>query len=84
MSLAIGSENGGVSLWDAATAQLLGEVERLQRHEGPVLDLDFGRDGKQLASASADATIKLWDLDDQQPNIVATLNGHGGEVTEVA
>ena len=83
-TLAIGSEHGGVSVWDVATAQLLGEVERQDRHNGAVRYLSFNTDGNQLASASADGTVRLWELENNKFVVAATLNGHGTEVTGLA
>jgi WD40 repeat protein len=37
-------------------------VRTLAQHAGPVVDLDFSRDGARLATTSRDGTVKLWDL----------------------
>ena len=42
----------------------------------------FSRDGKTLASASRDTTIKLWSVPNRKE--VATLSGHTGSVDAVA
>ena len=47
------------------------------------MDLAFRSDGNQLASASADGTVKLWDVSGDIPAGVATLRGHLGEVSRV-
>ncbi|MEU6193086.1 WD40 repeat domain-containing protein [Streptomyces sp. NPDC047061] len=40
------------------------EVMLLTGHNDSVLSLDFNSDGSQLASASADGTVRLWDVGD--------------------
>lgn len=47
-----------------------------------VYGVAFSPDGKRIASASGDKTIKLWDAQSGQE--IATLDGHDGEVLTVA
>jgi eukaryotic-like serine/threonine-protein kinase len=55
----------------------------LTGHTGPVTAVAFRRDGRQLASASADGTIRIWDPD-QMREMLPPLKGHIGKVTAVA
>jgi WD40 repeat protein len=59
LTVAMGSRDGDVSLWDTRTGRPL---DRFTGHIGAVRSLAFSRDGKRLASGSADTTILLWDV----------------------
>lgn len=56
---------GGVHtsrLWQAFSRALNDPVRTLDGHKGSVLSVAFSSDGKTLATASRDKTIKLWEI----------------------
>jgi WD40 repeat protein/serine/threonine protein kinase len=59
-TLVAGCLDGQVLLWDAANPHTHPAV--FHGHEGPVMDLCFLDEGAVLVSASADGTIRTWDV----------------------
>jgi WD40 repeat protein len=58
-TLASGSDDKTIKLWDVATGQ---ERATLTGHEREVRSVAFSPDGETLASGSYDGTIRLWDV----------------------
>jgi WD40 repeat protein len=54
---------------------LEGLVAFARAHNRAIAALAFSRDGRQLASASWDNTVKLWQLDRDEPKTLATIDG---------
>ncbi len=67
---------------NTANAAQVKQLALLQGHTKPVFGLAFSHDGKRLASAGIDQTIRLWDTAAGQS--VTTLQGHTAQVIAVA
>ncbi|HSS22395.1 MAG TPA: caspase family protein [Pyrinomonadaceae bacterium] len=66
---------GQVTLWDVATGQELGA---LKGHGRGVTQVAFSHDGRWLASAGSDNTIKIWDV--AAKTEARTLKGHTSNI----
>ncbi len=78
-TLASGSTDGVIRLWNVSSEQPLNTLEG---HTSEVWSVAFSSDGKTLASGSADGTIRLWDVTSGQPE--QTLQGHTNDVRSIA
>ncbi|KAK4076996.1 uncharacterized protein Triagg1_3963 [Trichoderma aggressivum f. europaeum] len=74
-TIASGSEDGLICLWEGKTGILRRQV---RGHEDFIRFIDFSRDSKALVSASDDETVRVWDAYDESKAL--TLRGHEGWV----
>ena len=77
--LTLTSGDGAALLWDVASGRVL---DRFKGHTDQVFDVSFSSDGGRLASASADETVRLWDLATGE-QVGDPLLGHSAEVHAV-
>ena len=89
--LATGDTNGEIWLWQsqlpagtpAITAGDIGShISTLKGHQNWVCSVAFSPDGSQLASGSADCTVRLWDV--RSGDCLKVLEGHQNWVMSVA
>jgi eukaryotic-like serine/threonine-protein kinase len=70
-----GEDGTQIDIWDTQTNR---RSARLAGHEGAVFSVAFSRDGRLLASASGDHTVRVWDLG--AAKCVSVLTGHLDQV----
>jgi WD40 repeat protein len=76
--IAIGTQTGTVSLWDATSGQ---QVTAIQAHTGYVHMVAFGQDGRTFVTGGEDGQAIMWDTTGAQ---VSRLLGHRSEIRTVA
>ncbi|MBL8795758.1 MAG: WD40 repeat domain-containing protein [Planctomycetia bacterium] len=73
------AESGSVELWSWPERKLL---RKLQGHEDVIYDACWLPDGRHLATAGGDRTVRIWDS--AEPKNVRVLKGHSGPVLALA
>jgi len=87
-----GTRNGELVIWSMKTgkaqrqltsgdATMLGHGGMPAAHDREVKEVALSEDGKYLASASVDRTVKAWNMDSE--SLMHTLHGHNDEVWTV-
>jgi len=77
-TLASGSDDTTVKLWEARSGRLL---RTLEGHQDLVLSVAFHPQGETLASGSKDSTVKLWEA--RSGKLLRTLGGHTERVDTI-
>ncbi len=77
-TVASGSDDRTVRVWDAKTGQALHTLQ----HVGAVTSVALAADGHVLVAGCLDHTVRLWDT--RTGRALQTLQGHGGNVNCVA
>jgi WD40 repeat protein len=78
-TIASGSYDGTVKLWEVSAGKLLRTLSGNSLH---VLSVAFSPDGQTFASGSGDRKVKLWEVGTCK--LLRTLSGHSDYVTSVA
>ncbi|KAI8063567.1 WD40-repeat-containing domain protein [Gongronella butleri] len=79
-TLVSGSSDNTLRLWDVESGDCL---DILRGHQSRIWDVSCTPQGDYLASASGDASIKIWNVREGKASCVNTLNGHTGDVYSV-
>ncbi|WP_016952075.1 caspase family protein [Anabaena sp. PCC 7108] len=74
--LAAAGWDGKVSIWQKD------QVTKFQAHKDIINAVSFSNDGKILATASADKTVKIWNSQNYQ--LLKTITGHQNRVTSIS
>ncbi len=74
------SRSGELKIWETSGGTLVREIPKA--HKDAVLALDFSRDGRLLASGSADRAVRLWET--ESGRLFRNLEAHAGHVLSVS
>jgi WD40 repeat protein len=80
--LAAGYQGGKAVVWDVESQPDAVEGRRLEGHTGVINGMDFSPDGRRLATAGSDRTVRLWDA--QLGRQALVLQGHHDSVLAVS
>jgi serine/threonine-protein kinase len=77
-TLASGSVDNTIRLWDVATGE---ERATLTGHRNEIVELAFTQDGKTLVSCSSDDTIRVWNVETREE--LRTIAAHSRDVHSI-
>ncbi len=72
--VAAGAQDLDVQLWNLKN----GERQTLKGHKSWVRSIDFSADGNQLYTACWGGVVKIWDLTQDIPQVVRSIQSHQG------
>ncbi len=75
-----GNNQGSVYLWNIETGE---QVNVLRGHNAKITGISFSPNGKYMATASYDGSVRLWHVDDLN-TLPIVFDDHGSWVTSVA
>lgn len=73
--------NHSILIWDLASGKIL---SKLEEHENIVTSIAVTSDGRYCISASADASLRLWQVQSSRKKSIRVLLGHTKRVNQVA
>jgi WD40 repeat protein len=82
-TIAVGSENPQLELWNADTGTLIRTIRAGPSTAAFVIAVAFSPDGHRVATGRSDGALQLWDADTGAP-LGQTSIGHTGPVTNLA
>jgi WD40 repeat protein/energy-coupling factor transporter ATP-binding protein EcfA2 len=74
-----GNNQGAIYLWNINTGK---QINSLRGHNAKITGISFSSDGSQMASASYDGSVCLWNMDDLN-TLPVVFDEHGTWVTSV-
>ncbi len=80
-TIAVGSNQGNIYLWQIPDGTLL---HRIEGHKGAVTGVAFSPDSEMLVSGGADYAVRLWDVEDGEQPDSDSLRQHNSQVWSVA
>src|SRR5690606_16262209 len=76
--LVTGGRNNVAQVWDLATGE---RVAELKGHEAEVTTAAFHQDSKLFATGDDRGEIRVWQLTEAAPELVASFTGHNRSIT---